>query len=226
MDPEEHNYAMVDETVIVLEFDDEPEWFAPLRRSLNRQHHSLAALHRKVDTLGQVGEDLTASIAALEEKETAVETAVSAVATEVSATATAFVDLEKHVEDLVNAGVLTTEQAEALKGRVDNVGTKLGNAAMALTEASTTLATDAAGGEAAAGGAPAGGGGGAAEKPLYNFTGDPANVDLALWTKADVQGAGGVGLFTFNADTAGGAPTGEGNGWTVWTQPTEAVPAA
>jgi hypothetical protein len=210
---------------------DDPRWLPSLRRSINGLHHSQAALHRKVDHMSKIGDELVASVEALGEKETALEGVVSTVADAVKGGAQAFVDLETHIDELVAGGTLTEEQATALKSRTDGVGTNLDKAAQALTAAATTLSGDAATGEAAAGagaGTGTGGGGGTATPDYYNFTGDPANIDTTAYTKAPVQGTGGVALYTFNADVAGEAPKGapEGSGWAVWTQATEPIPAA
>ena len=53
-------------------------------------------------------------------------------------------------------------------------------------------------------------------KPLYEFTGTGA-VDATVWTVASVKAADGTALYTFNADVAGGQPTGADPTWVVYT---------
>lgn len=220
--------------------EDEPSWLPDLRRSINGLHFSLAALHRKAGQMSATVDALVASVTELENKEGLLETAVAGVATAVSGAAVAFTVLDAHIEALVGGGALTEEQGAALKDRTDALGSKLGEVATNLGNAATSLAGDAAAAETAGGadGTSAGGGGGtpavarnAEGKPLYNFTGDPANIKAEEWPKDGAeQGAGGVALFTFLHDTPGGDPTGPvvvggGEGWTIWTGPTESVPA-
>lgn len=239
----EFDLTIVDESCLLDERrrlgDDTPEWLLDLGRSINRLHHSQAALHRKVDHMTKVGEDLTASIEALEEKEGLLETAVGAVATAITDSGVAFNELDAHIEELIDGGVLTPEQGEALTNRANAVGGKIETAAQALTSAAASLTTQASTAEQAGGvgdGAGTGGdkaGGGTPEvKVDYNFTGDPGNIDLTAWTKNSTeQGTGGVALYTFNADVPGGPPTGPVvvggvEGWTVYTGEKEAIPAA
>lgn len=230
----EIDFTIVDEECLLGEdqSEDEPVWLPALRRSLNRLHHSQAALHRKADQMSEQGDKLVESVEQLGEKEAALEGVVATIATGVKASATALADLEAHIAQLVRDEILTPEQATALQAQVDKVGAGVDTSTQALTAAAGELQASAAAGEADLGGdagAGAGAGGGETAEPFrYNFTGDPATIDATAYTKADVQGAGGVALYTFDADVAGepakGAP--EGSGWTLWTGATEAIPAA
>lgn len=228
------DYGCVDEALLLIEEEcdsDEPAWLPTLRRSINGLHHSVAALHRKADHMSDVGDKLAAAVAQLEQKEEGLETAVSGLVSSAGEAVKAFTDLEAHVEQLVGEGVLTSEQAAALEQRANAVGTKLGAVTDSIGTASSSLSAGAAAGETAAGEPTGDGGGQAAELPLYNFTGSPDNIDATQWTKAALQGVGGVTLYTFNGDVAGGVAsgpvvTGGGEGWTVWTGATEPIPAA
>lgn len=68
------------------------------------------------------------------------------------------------------------------------------------------------------------------QKPLYTYSGPEGQVDLSVWSKAPLATVDGQPLYTYAADAAGGAASGDGLGgvWHVYTGATTgpSAPAA
>lgn len=208
------DYGRVEEELLLIDLPDEPRWLAKIGRSINELHHRVAALHRKVDHMSPVDlGPLEEAVANLQTNDATLTSAVQGASDELGVLAAHATALE---EQIAKDETVDPAKVAAILTSVGTVGSHL----TALSTQISTATTAAEGSPAGEGTKPA------AALPLYNFTGDPATIDASVWSKAPVQGTGGVALYTFAHDTAGQPPTGEGNGWTVWTGATEPVPAA
>lgn len=182
-------------------------WFAGLGRSLNALHHSLAALHRKVDNMPPVDlGPLEEAVATLTTNDEALTTAVQGATTELVSLKAEAEALETQIQN--NEPVDPAKVASILSG-VTSVGSHLETLATSLTTATTEAeAQPTASGSTGASGeeqptASGSAGGSSEEQPTASGaaagSGDAAAADAGQ-TQSYARNAEGLVYYTGQGD--------------------------